>query len=131
MVNNPGRPVLDVSWAQFNNAVEDLYFKIRENKDLKYIYGLPRGGLPLAVALSHKLNLELITESTTLKLYKPEQLLVVDDISDSGNTLVKFLEGFGEVETATIFKRSQTKYKPTYIVQVLSKEWIKFPWESK
>ena len=47
------------------------------------IYGIPRGGLCLAVALSHKLNIELLKEPRN-------NILIVDDIYDSGETLHRY-----------------------------------------
>ena len=49
------------TWGEFDKSVEYIANKC---KFLKFsgIYGVPRGGLCLAVALSHKLKINLIKE---------------------------------------------------------------------
>ena len=49
------------AWSEFDKSVDYIANRC---KFLKFsgIYGIPRGGLCLAVALSHKLNIKLISE---------------------------------------------------------------------
>jgi len=85
------------------------------------IYGVPRGGLCLAVALSHKLKINLISEPI-------ENSLIVDDIYETGMTLKKLKD----IEGATFFVLF-SKIKPTWWNTVNisdKKEWIVFPWEN-
>ena len=49
------------TWTEFDKSVEQIANKCRF-KAFSGIYGVPRGGLCLAVALSHKLKIELISE---------------------------------------------------------------------
>ena len=60
------------SWEEFDKSVEQIANKC---KFLKFsgIYGVPRGGLCLAVALSHKLKINLIKEPK-------KNSLIVDDV---------------------------------------------------
>ena len=44
------------TWREFDQSVEQIANKCRL-KDFSGIYGVPRGGLCLAVALSHKLKI--------------------------------------------------------------------------
>ena len=70
-------------------------------KQIKNIYAIPRGGLPLAVSLSHRLNLPIIMNETEIS----PQTLVVDDIFDSGATLKevgRILTNFGAKKIAPI-----------------------------
>ena len=66
------------TWNKFDIGVEKIS---NQCKFLKFsgIYGIPRGGLCLAVALSHKLKVNLISEPL-------ENALIVDDIYETGNT---------------------------------------------
>ena len=82
----------------------------------------PRGGLCLAVALSHSLGLPLLDEPKN-------NSLIVDDIYDTGYTLerIKHLKG-SEVHVWI------SKKKPTWwnaYKCIIEKEWIIFPWENK
>ena len=45
------------TWSEFDKSVEQIANKCRF-KEFSGIYGVPRGGLCLAVALSHKLKIE-------------------------------------------------------------------------
>ena len=70
------------TWEEFDNSIERILIKAIDWK-CSGIYGIPRGGLCLAVALSHKMNLQILN--------KPKKnALIVDDIYDTGHTLNNF-----------------------------------------
>ena len=60
------------TWSEFDKSVEQIVNECRF-KEFSGIYGVPRGGLCLAVALSHKLKIELISEPI-------KNSLIVDDV---------------------------------------------------
>ena len=128
------------------------------------IIGVSRGGLIPSVIISHLLKLPLTpiiysspngkgetkdpnihlpdfttpVASGTGELPSPQSLLIVDDISDSGETL-KFLsehyttKGNYILTAVLYYKRHQcpTKFIPDFFwneIPVDSK-WVKFPWE--
>ena len=70
------------SWREFDQSVDYIANQCKEMK-LTGIYGVPRGGLCLAVALSHKLNLKLIEKPL-------KNSLIVDDVYETGITLSNF-----------------------------------------
>jgi len=108
------------TWQEFDVAVKELANKLP--KDFHRILGIPRGGLTIAVALSH-----ITKKPLTYKLEDPE-LLVVDDISDSGRTLNQY--GPFAKYTATIHMVRDTIYVPTVYVHEKPKDaWIVYPWE--
>lgn len=123
-----------ISWDEFNENVEKLVSKI---KNVDYIVGIPRGGLILAVTLSHKLDIKHMTVDHLEKLedlnflnYDRKKILIVDDISDSGQTL-KYYKKAGYT-TATLDVRSTTITKPDYYVNWIDNaDWIVYPWERK
>lgn len=89
------------------------------------VYGLPRGGLPLAVHLAHRLEVQYLDAPQ-------EGCLIVDDISDSGNTLHAIVNQFKNVDVATIFYKENSLVIPTYSGKVVGEEtWVVFPWEKK
>ena len=71
-----------LSWIEFDQCIYSIHRQCK-NKKLKGVYGLPRWGLFLAVALSHSLNLPLLDKAK-------DNSLIVDDIYDTGYTLKKF-----------------------------------------
>ena len=108
------------TWSQFNKSVEHI---ANECKFLEFsgVYGVPRGGLCIAVALSHKLKINLISEPK-------KNSLIVDDIYETGITL----KSLKDVEGATFFVLF-SKVKPTWwntVKIAKKKEWIVFPWEN-
>jgi len=108
------------TWSELDKSVEEIADKCRF-KELSGIYGVPRGGLCLAVALSHKLKIELISEPL-------KNSLIVDDVYETGLTLTTFKD----IEGAMFFVLF-SKLKPTWLNTVfISKksEWIVFPWEN-
>ena len=113
MINN-------FSWEEFDKSVEHI---ANECKFLEFsgIYGVPRGGLCLAVALSHKLKINLISEPI-------KNSLIVDDIYETGMTL----NTFKNIEGATFFvlfsKIIPTWWNTVHLSE--NKEWIVFPWEN-
>ena len=108
------------TWSEFDKSVEQIASKCKFN-EISGIYGVPRGGLCLAVALSHKLKIELISEPT-------KNSLIVDDVYETGLTLTPLKD----IEGAMFFVLF-SKIKPTWWNTVfISKknQWIVFPWEN-
>ena len=108
------------TWREFDNSVEYIANKC---KILKFsgIYGVPRGGLCLAVALSHKLKINLITEPT-------KNSLIVDDIYETGITLNTFKDIEG-AKFFVLFSKEKPKWWNTVFISQKN-EWIVFPWEN-
>jgi len=128
MENKLNRIERNVTWDEFNQKTLKLFLTLQKNKKgLKYIYGIPKGGLPLAVTLANLLKLELILDKNKLKSLG-SKCLVVDDISDSGSTL-KSLHLNSNVITCTLFIRKNTTFTPTYYCEQIEKEWLVFPHE--
>ena len=108
------------TWSEFDNAVEEIASKCMF-LEFSGIYGVPRGGLCLVVALSHKLKINLISKPI-------KNSLIVDDIYETGITL----NNFKNIEGAMFFVLF-SKIKPIWwnTVHVSEKsEWIVFPWEN-
>ena len=108
------------TWSEFDKSVEQIANRCKF-LEFSGIYGVPRGGLCLAVALSHKLNINLISEPI-------KNSLIVDDVYETGITL----NNLKDID-APMFFVLFSKIKPTWWNTVfISKksEWIVFPWEN-
>lgn len=120
------------SWKQFDNDIDILSSFVRPYisiLDLKNIYGIQRGGLVVAVSLSHKLNLPIILEKRRIT----KKTIIVDDIIDSGNTMIKLLkETRNKTDfTLSLFFNQDSTYKSRYWVHKKNQNnWIVFPWET-
>ena len=108
------------TWSEFDKSVEHIANKC---KFLQFsgIYGVPRGGLCLAVALSHKLKINLISEPM-------KNSLIVDDVYETGITLNTFKEVEGAIFFVLFSKTKPIWWNTLYISE--KKEWIVFPWEN-
>ena len=112
--------IIHFTWNDFDESVEQIANKCRL-KEFSGIYGVPRGGLCLAVALSHKLKINLISEPK-------KNSLIVDDVYETGITL----NTFKNIEGAKFFVLF-SKIKPTWwncVHMSERSEWIVFPWEN-
>ena len=108
------------TWSEFDKSVHYIANQCKKIK-LTGIYGVPRGGLCLAVALSHKLNLKLIEKPL-------KNSLIVDDVYETGITL----SNFKNIEGVNFFVLVSKK-KPIWWNSVdlsFKEEWIVFPWEN-
>ena len=119
-----------ITWNDYGIYLKDLIMKIEsEGKRYTGVHGLPRGGLPIAVAVSHYFDIPIIKHIS----FNTNNLLIVDDICDSGETLKTLLTGeFGNnhPDVATMFLRTDSKYQPLYwCKQVNHSYWVDFPYE--
>jgi uncharacterized protein len=119
------------SWEWLDKTVMELGEQIlSSNQEIKYVTGVPRGGLIPSVMLSHYMNKQYKSYSDAMELTTPERqkVLVIDDISDTGETLLT-AEKFGFV-TATLTVRHSTIFFPDYHIHNIEDErWLVFPWE--
>ena len=109
-----------LSWIEFDECTYSIYKKCK-NKNFEGVYGFPRGGLCLAVALSHSLRLPLLDGPKN-------NTLIVDDIYDTGHTLEKIKNIKGSETHVWVSKKKptwQNSYK-----YIKDNEWIIFPWEN-
>ena len=108
------------TWRDFDKSVEHIANKCKF-LEFSGIYGVPRGGLCLAVALSHKLKIKLISETT-------KNSLIVDDVYETGITLNTF-KGIEGAMFFVIFSKIKPSWWNTVHISEKS-NWIVFPWEN-
>lgn len=111
-------------WRQFDADVKKIAGRIlKTGKKFDGVWGPPRGGLPLAVCLSHRLNIPFLSKP------KGKNTLIVDDIADTGKTLKKFADKGHFI--ATWFYHKQSKVVPQVWIREKKDDWIVFPWEAE
>ena len=108
------------SWSEFDKSVEYIANKCKF-LEFSGVYGIPRGGLCLAVALSHKLKINLISQPI-------KNSLIVDDIYETGIRLKTFKNIEGALFFVLFSKVSPTWWNSVHISE--KNEWIVFPWEN-
>jgi hypoxanthine phosphoribosyltransferase len=117
-----------LTWRKFDNDCLKIADHVRgSGKKIDGIYGFPRGGLVLAVKLSHILEQPLVLDEKKVGA----TTLVVDDIADSGKTLSNSKAAKKAALVCTIYKHENTTFIPDFHVRVKKKQWILFPWETE
>lgn len=144
-------------YYSYNDYVKDynkLINLLRKEFLPDVIVAIARGGYTIAHTLSERLEVRNLF-SVSSKLYDdttkgndisiskiPEEIdnfkkiLVVDDIADSGETLIKTVEKIrntlndksSDIKTLTLFKNKHSKFIPDFYAQQSTK-WIEFFWE--
>ena len=147
MVEEPIRRV--ISWSEYDELVEAICSQVKGTPDA--IVGLTRGGLVPAVSLSHKYNAKLYCLNISLRdgkassqgfdwrqLKKYSNILIVDDINDSGATLWEVAnQCYGreiqEPTFATLLSKRSSEFDNLITGEQINKEkeheWLVFPWE--
>ncbi|MEN8040286.1 MAG: phosphoribosyltransferase [Actinomycetota bacterium] len=150
----PNREVL--TWPGYGVGVRELARQIADDGfEPDVILGIARGGLipagSLGYALSVKncyiMNVEYYTDvderldvPVILPPYlemvdlKHSDILIVDDVADTGHTLQKVYEfvadNVGEVKAAVLYEKPHSVINCEYVWKRTDK-WINFPWSSE
>lgn len=142
---------LPVSWTEYHSLAQSLAAKILDSKHAPdHIVAIARGGLTLGHILSDFLRIPIAT--ITIQSYvdiqtqgsliiseelrtpvKGKNVLLVDDVSDTGKTLIRAIAYLKEFEpasvvSATLFYKPHSEIKPDYYAEETAK-WILFPYE--
>ena len=119
-----------LEWRDIDIAVERLAINITNSKiEITAIGGLPRGGLIPAVLLSHKMNIPFVSQANVKTILG--NILIVDDICDTGKTLKPF-KFESNVYTVTLHYKNSAIIEPDFWWKIANEEeWIVYPWERK
>lgn len=115
-----------VTYEQIHEYI-DLVAENLNKRNIKPtgVYGPPRGGLVFATLLSYKLNIPLLLNAA-------EGCVIIDDIADSGRTLLHFTENdtqFNKYYITTMYYHERSLVKPTFYLHEKKNDWIVFPYE--
>ncbi len=150
---------LYVSWDEYHRLIEQLTLQVYES-DYAFdsILCLARGGLRVGDVISriYDMPLAILSASSYREAAGTKQgsldiaqyitstggelrgnVLLVDDLVDSGVTLIKVIDhlkqrfsGVREIRTAVIWYKAVSQFKPDYFVQYLpTSPWIHQPFE--
>lgn len=153
VTRNPSYINVHRACQEFKDEIEALDsrpdYHCRSRPD--YIVGLSRGGLIPATILSHMTDIPLVPVKYSSKSGNGDNrnhdnvlphidgatLLIVDDISDSGNTLREVVDHYRyeghTVRTAALYYKELAN--PVFVPDIVWKTipedgpWIVFPWE--
>lgn len=142
---------LFLNWSEYHVLTQKLAAAIlSHNGTHDGIVAISRGGLTLGHLLSDLLRLPVSTfaiqsytdiqthgEATVTQTLKEpitgKRILLVDDVADSGKTLLRAIEylkelGPASIETVTLFYKPHSEFRPDFFAKI-TKKWILFPYE--
>ena len=117
-MNSHTDDIMHATWGD----VEDFVAQASRifNGRVNGVYGIPRGGLILAVMLSHRMDTPMLQAPC-------RGCLVVDEILDSGDTLKHYIQkGY---DTAVMHRNPSCTLQPTYHYKDTDGRWVVYPWE--
>lgn len=130
--------IKQLDWNQYHHYIDILADKInvaqKNDKKYKYVAGLDPDDMLVAVHLSHRLSIPVVTDINLLSLLigftnNCEKILVVSNIVETGNSFKEIMEETNsDFDTATLFIDKESKFAPTFYVEV-PVERIYFPWQ--
>ena len=136
-----------ISWDEFHQDVKDLCVKIKASGEYNKIVAISRGGLLPAGIVAYELgisncaviNIATYVGAEHLKLDEidhPEQVggvdehtLIVDDLSDKGQTFRVMRRAFPRGKYVTIYAKPVGKSEVDIFARELEDKWVVFPWD--
>lgn len=138
-----------VSWDEVQSLCRKLAVRIHaERPDLTRILAITRGGLFPAGILARELNIKLIetvgiesyngmdrqNDVVILKEFNQHfayNVLVVDDLADTGRTLKELKKALVKPVVATLFTKPQGCVDVDYYGEEVPQDtWVRFPWDT-
>jgi xanthine phosphoribosyltransferase len=140
-----------VSWDQFHRDARALAWRLAGSGPFEAIVAITRGGLVPAAIIARELNLRVI-ETVCIASYHDyktqgglqvlksiatgvidgdgHNVLVVDDLVDTGATAKMVREMLPKAHFATVYAKPQGRpMVDTFITEVSQDTWIYFPWD--
>ncbi len=136
-----------IKWDEFHQDVKNLCKKIKATKKIDKIVAISRGGLLPAGIIAyemnirncHSINIATYIGNEHKKLDKLENLedvgeinentLIIDDLSDSGQTFFLLRKVYPNACLATIYAKEKSLNVVDLYSKILPDEWIVFPWD--
>mgnify|MGYP001577051859 CR=1 FL=1 len=128
---------INISWDSYLNVIRSLGDMLEHGigidlSKIDGIHGIPRGGLIPTTILSHRFDIPLVYN---LKDTSNLNVLIVDDISDSGATFTEFKKitefyNNHKLTFASLYYRYSTTFVPDFsVIRIEHDEWLNFPYE--
>ncbi len=141
-----------VSWDQFHRDARALAWRISgQGKEWRAIVAITRGGLVPAAIICRELGIRMIetvciasyhdySEQGDLQVIKHiseellvnggENVLVIDDLTDTGKTAKMVRDMMPKAHFATVYAKPQGRpLVDTFVTEVSQDTWIYFPWD--
>ncbi|MBU2958709.1 xanthine phosphoribosyltransferase [Paracoccus sp. 1_MG-2023] len=137
-----------VSWDQLHRDARALAWRL-DGRDWRAVVAITRGGLVPAMIVARELDIRTIDTISVKSYHKQEQgglkvlkspdaelmgdgedILVIDDLVDSGRTLELVRQMYPKAHLGTVYAKPKGKPQVhTYVTEVSQDTWIFFPWD--
>jgi len=140
-----------LGWQEYGRLVERLAKLVAsDGMEFNLVIGIARGGVPVAMVVSDRLgakvdfiNVKSYTGvgtrlrpkilTTITEQIRGEQILLVDDIVDEGDTLMTVTDYLttkdpAAIRTAALFTKPWSSLRPDFSLGVVD-SWVVFPYE--
>ncbi len=126
--------MVKIDWNEFSKDVETLAAKLKPF-DFEGFLAVERGGLIPAAKLAYMLGIKHIH---AIKIDSPYSLgdhdswLIIDDIVDTGRTILTLRNVYKRTRIATVYARETSRHSTDFYGKIIRhEEWLSFPWEDK
>lgn len=142
-----------ISYDTIVDHTKNISARLRaSNIEYNYVIGFGRGGLIPATLIAYELDIPILCCSLKSydgnkrsghftvfqeidfdKLIPDSNIIVVDDICDTGGTFKFFkklhMKNVNVVTYASLFAKEESKHNVDLYSTLVSEEWLVFPWE--
>jgi hypoxanthine phosphoribosyltransferase len=127
---SPSKQKEDITWERVYELCQAIECQLYiTHPNIQVIAGVYKGGMIPAsiIAYMHKCDVITVELPEELAKYKQENVLLIDDVCDTGETFKKF-KHLTEMTKACLVVKPWADPMPD-IVAHWSQNWVVFPWE--
>jgi xanthine phosphoribosyltransferase len=135
-LQNKHRLYVRVSWNEIHRQMREMARWVLEiiegGRRIDIVVGVSRGGLPFAAVLARELNIRENIESIGVSSYRGENMIILDDLVDTGGTFRELRRIWPNALYATIFSKPEGEdMVDMRFLQAPQNSWIVFPWDAR
>ena len=160
-LENKRRLYVRVSWNEIHRQMREMagwvYDLMQDGRRIDIVVGVSRGGLPFAAVLARELNIRENIEAIGVTSYRGEKqvagakiikdlspevkakivnggenMIILDDLVDTGGTFRELRKLWPNALYATIFSKPEGENEVDMrFLQAPQNSWIVFPWDAR